>query len=500
MASYNEIDGIPSHSNVWLLHDVLRGEWGYKGAVVSDYYAIGQLMELHKIAPDLKTAAELALKAGVDIDLPTGNAYVHLKEAVQNGEVPMSEIDAAVGHMLTMKFEAGLFENPWADLAAAEKSDGPAAQALARKAAAESLILLKNDGTLPLALPASGAKPTIAVIGQTSTKAHLGGYYGVPRSTVSPLAGIEALVGNRANIVTAEGVVITKGDDWWQDKVELGDPAENARLIAQAVEVAKKADTIVLFVGDTEQTSREGWADSHLGDRASLDLVGQQNDLFNALKALGKPIVAVLVNGRPPSYPTVAAGANAMLETWYAGEQQGNAIADALFGRVNPGGKLPVTVARDVGQLPMFYDYKPSAHRGYLFSEDTPLFPFGYGLSYTTFAVGAPVLASPTIKAGDGVSVTVPVTNTGKVAGDEVVQVYLRDDISTVTRPVKELAGFQRVTLQPGETKQVTLAIRPDSLALWNREMKRVIEPGTFTIMAGPDSQYLKSTTLTVSP
>ena len=500
MASYNEIDGIPSHSNVWLLHDVLRGEWGYKGAIVSDYYAIAQLMELHHIAPDLKTAAELALKAGVDIDLPTGNAYVHLKEAVQSGEVPMSEIDAAVAHILTLKFNAGLFENPWADLAAAEKSEGPAAQALAREAAAESLVLLKNDGTLPLALPAGGAKPTIAVIGPNAAKAHLGGYYGIPRSTVSPLAGIQALVGNRANVVTAPGVVITKNDDWWADKVELGDPAENAKLISQAVEVARNADVILLFIGDTEQTSREGWANNHLGDRASLDLVGQQNDLFNALKALGKPVIAVLVNGRPPSYPTVAAQANAILETWYAGEQQGNAIADALFGRVNPGGKLPVTVARNAGQLPMFYDYKPSAHRGYLFSEDTPLYPFGFGLSYTSFDIGAPVLSSSNIRVGDGVSVTVPVTNTGKMAGDEVVQVYLRDEVSSVTRPIEELCGFQRVTLQPGETKRVTIAIRPDSLALWNREMKRVIEPGTFKIMAGPNSQDLKETTLTVAP
>ena len=501
MASYNEIDGIPSHSNVWLLHDVLRGEWGYQGAVVSDYYAISDLMDIHHIAPDLKTAAELALRAGVDTDLPTGNSYSHLAEAVQAGEVPMSAIDAAAGHMLTMKFNAGLFENPWADLAAARKSGGPDGVALARKAAAESLVLLKNDGTLPLALPrANGAKPTLAVIGPNAAVARLGGYYGIPRSKVSPLEGIKALVGNRATIVTAPGVVITKNDDWWEDNVELADPAENARLIAQAVETAKAADTILLFIGDTGQTSREGWAKSHLGDRTALDLVGQQNDLFNALKALGKPIVAVLVNGRPPSYPTVAAGANAILETWYAGEQQGNAIADALFGRVNPGGKLPVTVARDVGQLPMFYDYKPSAHRGYLFSEATPLFPFGYGLSYTTFDIGAPVLASPSIKTGVAVNVTVPVTNTGKMAGDEVVQLYLHDDVSSVTRPVEELAGFQRVTLQPGETKQVTLTIRPESLALWNREMKRVVEPGTFTISAGPNSRDLKSTTLTVTP
>jgi beta-glucosidase len=500
MASYNEIDGIPSHSNVWLLHDVLRGEWGYKGAVVSDYYAISDLKDIHHIAADLKDAAKLALAAGVDTDLPTGNSYSHLAEAVKAGEVPMSAIDAAVGRMLTMKFNAGLFENPWADLAAARKSGGPEGVALARKAAAEELILLKNDGTLPLALPQGGAKPTIAVIGPNAAVARLGGYYGIPRHKVSPLEGIRALVGNKANIVTAQGVVITKDDDWWQDKVELGDPAENARLIAQAVETAKNADTILLFIGDTEQTSREGWAKSHLGDRAALDLVGQQNDLFNALKALGKPIVAVLVNGRPPSYPTVAAGANAILETWYGGQEQGHAIADALFGRVNPGGKLPVTVARDVGQVPVFYNSKPSARRGYLFSDVTPLYPFGYGLSYTTFDIGAPVLASATVKAGEGVGVTVPVTNTGKLAGDEVVQVYLRDDVSSVTRPVAELAAFERVTLQPGETKQVSLTIRPESLALWNREMKRVVEPGTFTISAGPNSRDLKSTTLTVVP
>ena len=500
MASYNEIDGVPSHSNVWLLHDVLRGEWGYKGSVVSDYYAISDLMDIHKIAPDLKGAAKLALAAGVDVDLPTGNAYSHLAEAVKNGEVPISAIDTAVGHILTLKFNAGLFEDPWADLAEARKSGGPDGAALARKAAAEALVLLKNDGTLPLALPKGGAKPTIAVIGPNAAVARLGGYYGIPRHKISPLEGIKALVGDKADIVTAQGVIITKDDDWWQDKVELGDPAENARLIAQAVETAKKADTIVLFIGDTEQTSREGWAKSHLGDRAALDLVGQQKDLFNALKALGKPVVAVLVNGRPPSYPTVAAGANAVLETWYGGQEQGHAIADALFGKVNPGGKLPVTVARDVGQLPMFYDYKPSAHRGYLFSEVTPLYPFGYGLSYTSFEIGAPVLSSASIKAGDGVSVKVPVTNTGNVAGDEVVQVYLRDDVSSVTRPVKELAGFQRVTLKPGETKQVTIAIRPESLALWNRDMKRVIEPGTFSVMAGGNSQDVKSTTLTVTP
>ena len=274
----------------------------------------------------------------------------------------------------------------------------------------------------------------------------------------------------------------------------------NRRRIAEAVKIARDADTILLFIGDTEKTSREGWAEGHLGDRTSLDLVGEQNELFTALKQLGKPIVAVLVNGRPPSYLTVAAEADAILETWYAGEQQGTAIADALFGQVNPGGKLPVTVARNVGQLPNFYNYKPSARRGYLFDEVTPLYPFGYGLSYTSFDFSPPVLSSSAIAAGQPVTVTTTVTNTGEMAGDEVVQVYLRDEISSVTRPVKELAGFKRITLQPGESRNVSIAIEPRSLMMWNREMERLIETGEFTIMVGPNSQDLQNVTLTVTP
>ena len=227
--------------------------------------------------------------------------------------------------------------------------------------------------------------------------------------------------------------------------------------------------------------------------------MGEQNELFEALRALGKPIVAVLINGRPPSYPALAEGADAILETWYAGDQQGHAIADALFGRVNPGGKLPVTVARDVGQVPNFYNYKPSARRGYLFSDVTPLYPFGFGLSYTDFAFGAPQLSSSTISPGQGVTVRVPVRNTGAAAGDEVVQVYLHDDVSTVTRPVKELAGFRRITLAPGEERLVDIPIRADAFALWNRDMKRVVEPGSFTIMVGPSSEELQETKLTVS-
>ena len=499
MASYNEIDGIPSHSNKWLLDDVLRGEWGYEGAVVSDYYAIEDLARLHKIVPDMKAAGEIALLAGVDVDLPQGAGFAHLVDSVKDGSVSIEAIDNATRRFLRMKFNSGLFDNPWPDRAAALRSNGPEGIALARKAAEKSLVLLKNDGVLPLAL-SGPRKPTIAVIGPNADVARLGGYYGEPRATVTPLQGIREIVGDKARIVYSKGGEITVGDDWWEDAAELADPDANRRMIAEAVAAAKDADTILLFIGDTEKTSREGWAPGHLGDRTSLDLVGEQNELFLALKQLGKPIVAVLVNGRPPSYPTIAEGADAILETWYAGEQQGHAIADALFGRINPGGKMPVTTARNEGQLPNFYNYKPSARRGYLFDEVTPLFPFGYGLSYTTFTIGAPKLSASTIKPGQGMTVQVDVANTGKMAGDEVVQVYLRDDISSVTRPVKELVGFKRVTLAPGERRTLNITIRPDAFMLWNRDMQQVVEPGEFTIMVGPNSQELAETKLTVAP
>lgn len=503
MASYNEIDGIPSHSNNWLLNGVLRGEWGYQGAVVSDYYAIEEMVTNHRIAKDIPEAARIALGAGVDVDLPSGIAFSTLGDQVKDGKVSMTAIDQAVTRLLTMKFNAGLFEDPFVDdMAPALRSNTQQGKSLALKAAEKSVILLKNEGALPLALPAKNAttkKPTIAVIGPNANVARLGGYYGIPRDTVTPLEGITQYVGNKANLVYAKGVTITKNDDWWADEVELGDVDDNKRLIAEAVEAARGADTILLFIGDTEQSSREGWAVGHLGDRTSLDLVAQQNDLFAELKKLGKPIISVLINGRPPSYAQISEQSDAILETWYAGEQQGNAIANILFGKVNPGGKLPVTVARNVGQLPVFYNHKTSARRGYLFSDKSPLYPFGFGLSYTQFALGKPILSSTTIAAGSNVTVSVPVTNKGDRAGDETVQIYLRDDTSSVTRPVKELAGFKRVTLQPGETKMVDIVIKSDRFAFWNRDMKRVIEPGTFTIMIGPNSAELQSVKLTIT-
>ena len=493
MASYNEIDGVPSHASKWLLGDVLRGEWAFGGAVVSDYYAIDQMMGLHRIASTLEEAATLALDAGVDSDLPDGASFATLAAAVREGRVRESQVDQAVRRMLALKFRAGLFENPYADAGkAAALTNNREARDLARTAAQRSITLLTNNGMLPLK-----REGTIAVIGPSAAVARLGGYYGQPPQTVSILDGMKAAAGS-ARILFAQGVKITEDDDWWADEVKLANPAANRRLIAEAVEVARQADRIVLTLGDTEQTSREGWADSHLGDRASLDLVGEQQELFDALKALGKPIAVVLINGRPASTVKIAESADALVEGWYLGEQGGAGMADVLFGDVNPGGKLPVTVPRDVGQLPIFYNHKPSAHRGYLFSSEKPLFPFGWGLSYTKFELSPPRLARPSIGVGGSVEVAVDVTNTGDRTGDETVQLYLRDKVSSVTRPVKELKGFQRLTLRPGERRTVSFTIDPRALEFWNDRMERVVEPGEFEVMTGPNSVDLKSAILTV--
>jgi beta-glucosidase len=496
MASYNEIDGVPSHANRWLLEDVLREEWGFRGAVVSDYSAVDQLMSIHHIAGSLEEAAIRALDAGVDADLPDGLSYATLTRAVREGKVSQAKVDLAVRRMLELKFRAGLFENPYADAAQAVAVTNTAeARALALKAAQRSITLLKNDGMLPLK-----AEGTIAVIGPSAAVARLGGYYGQPPHTVSILDGIRAKVGGKAKIVFAQGVKITENDDWWEDKVVKSDPAENRKLIAQAVEAAKGVDRIVLTLGDTEQSSREGWADNHLGDRPSLDLVGEQQALFDALKALSKPITVVLINGRPASTVTISEQANALVEGWYLGEQGGNAMADILFGDVNPGGKLPVTIARSVGQLPVFYNAKPSARRGYLFDTTAPLYPFGWGLSYTSFRLGAPRLSAASIGTGGSATVSVDVTNTGERTGDETVQLYVHDKMSSVTRPVKLLKGFERVTLKPGETRTVQFTVGPEALQMWNDHMEQVVEPGDFDIMTGPNSVDLQSATLTVTP
>ncbi|MEJ2444205.1 MAG: glycoside hydrolase family 3 N-terminal domain-containing protein [Exilibacterium sp.] len=496
MASYNEIDGVPSHVNRWMLEDVLRGEWGFKGAVVSDYEAIPQLVDLHHLLPDMESAAAAALAAGVDADLPDGEGYHTLAAAVREGRVPEAQLDEAVRRMLTLKFNAGLFENPYGDPDEAETlADDPAARALALEAARKSLVLLKNDGTLPLD---EKALQTLAVIGPNAAAVHLGGYAGMPRHAVSILDGIRTRLGKAVNVVHAEGARITESADWWMNEVTPADPRENRERIREAVQVARDADAIVLVLGDTEQTSREAWADNHLGDRSSLRLVGEQEELAQAMFELGKPVVVVLINGRPPALENIAARTNGLVEGWYLGQAGGTAVAEVLFGDVSPGGKLPVTFPRNVGQLPLYYNHKPSSRRGYLFDDKSPLFPFGYGLSYTTFAIGEPQLSTSVINTDGSVQVSVSVENTGERAGDEVVQLYIRDKVSSVTRPVKELRGFQRVSLQPGEKREFQFTLGPEALSLWDSAMQLVVEPGEFEIMVGSNSEELKSTTLVV--
>ncbi|HEX8623113.1 MAG TPA: glycoside hydrolase family 3 N-terminal domain-containing protein [Allosphingosinicella sp.] len=498
MASYNEIDGIPSHANRWLLTDVLRREWGFSGAVVSDYFAIREMMTRHRMFADIREAAERALDAGVDSETPDGEAYATLPELVRSGRVAEAQIDNAVRPLLAMKFEAGLFENPYADArTAARKTATPDAVALARQAAREAMVLLKNDqGLLPLD---AGRIKRLAVLGTHARDTPIGGYSDEPGHVVSVLEGLQREGKGRFQVDYAEGVRITEKRIWAADEVKLVPEEVNRRLIAEAVETARKADVVVMVLGDNEQTSREAWADTHLGDRASLDLIGQQNDLAQAIFALGKPTVVLLLNGRPLSVNYLAEKAPALIEGWYLGQETGNAVADVLFGRFNPGGKLPVSIARHVGQLPIFYNRKPTARRGYLFDTTAPLYPFGFGLSYTSFEVGAPRLARESIRVGESVKVSVSVANTGRRAGDEVVQLYVRDDAASVTRPLIELKRFERVTLQPGERRTVTFELTSDDLALWNVEMKRVVEPGTFTIQAGPNSVDLKSAKLTVT-
>ena len=497
MASYNEIDGIPSHANNWLLNGVLRGEWGYQGAVVSDYYGIRELVTRHHLYSDVKDAAERAIKSGVDVETPDREGFVHLPELVREGPAPMALVDQAVRRVLTMKFEAGLFENPYPDPATADaKTATPDSVALAREAADKAIVLLKNDHGL---LPLNAAKiHRIAVLGTHAKDTPIGGYSDVPKHVVSVLDGVREAGRGKFAVDYSEGVRLTESRCWSCDEVKLVPASANRKLIAAAVQSARKADVVVMVLGGNEQTSREGWAETHLGDRASLDMVGQQEDLAKAILALHKPTVVVLLNGRPLSVNYLAGHAPAMIEGWYLGQETGHAVADVLFGRVNPGGKLPVTIPRSVGQLPVFYNHKPTARRGYLFDTTAPLYPFGYGLSYTKFDMSAPRVLAPVIGANQSAQIAVDVANVGTRVGDEVVQLYVHDDEASVTRPVIELKRFQRVTLRPGERRTITFDLAPDDLALWNAEMKRVVEPGTFTISVGPNSVELKSSKLTV--
>ncbi len=493
MASYNEIDGVPSHANRWLLRDVLRGEWGFEGFVVSDYYAITELhyrpdVRGHAVAKDKEHACALAVEAGVNIELPDPECYPCLVDLVRGKILQEWQLDELVAPMLLWKFRMGLFDDPYVDPEEAARIVGcDAHRELALQAARETITLLKNEGGLaPLNARTLGC---VAVIGPNAHRVLLGGYSSFPKHNLTVLEGIRARLGERVPVLYSEGCKLTVGGSWNEDVVTPSDPMEDRRQIAVAVEVANRADVVVLALGGNEQTSREAWSFTHLGDRASLDLFGRQEELVDAMLATGKPVIVFLFNGRPLSIESLQRKVPVIFECWYLGQETGRAVADVLFGDFNPGGKLPITVPRSAGHLPAFYNYKPTARRGYLFDDISPLYPFGYGLSYTSFEIRDVRLTNESIRPDEATRVHANLANTGSRAGSEVVQMYIRDRFSSVTRPVKELKGFRRVFLEPGETAAVEFEIRPEHLAFYNVRMDRVVEAGEFEIMVGTSSR-----------
>jgi beta-glucosidase len=499
MASYNEIDGVPSHANRWLLEKVLRQEWGFDGLVASDYYGIPQLEGLHHVAADKAGAARLALEAGVDAELPDPDCFKALVQLVKDGQVSEAAVDKAVARNLKAKFLLGLFENPYVDPERAERvTNSEAHRRLAAEAARRSITLLKNEGNL---LPLDRTRlRSVAVIGPNADRAHHGGYTDPnPPPGVSVLEGVTKKVGAGVKVNYAKGVHITReGGDWWANTSHLADPAEDEKLIAEAVEAARASDVALVVVGGNEDTNKEAWSDDHLGDRDSLELVGRQNDLVRAVLAAGKPTVVLLINSGPLSIGYIAESVPAILEGFYLGQETGTGVADVLFGDHNPAGRLPVSFPRTVGQLPIYYNQKPTARRGYLYTSKEPLYAFGHGLSYTTFEYSGLKVSPARVGPGGRAEVSVTVRNTGRRAGDEVVQLYVRDLVSSVTRPVKELKDFRRVALAPGESRVVTFTLTPDKLAFHNLNMERVVEPGGFDVMVGTSSVKYQTAKLEV--
>ena len=509
MPSYNENDGgIPSNVNSWLLRDILRKEWGFTGLTLSDYLAVPDLVRMQAVAEDFAEAGIMAFSAGVDMELPLPLGFTALAKAVNDGKIKEAQIDESVTRVLTAKFNAGLFEYPLTDLRRTARIMNLKSHVkLALKAAEEAIVLLKNEEDL-LPLKAANIK-SIAVIGPNADKARVGGYSGEPPYFVTVLDGIRRRVGKQVTVTYAEGVRISEPDESPQANkfapYEVPSADKDAALIAQAVAVARAADAVVLVLGENEAIDREAFGTDFgerplLGDTDNLELPGRQNELVRELAKLGKPTVAVLLNGRPLSVDVLSQSVPAILEGWYLGQETGNAIASVLFGDINPSGRLPVTVARNVGQLPVYYYRKPSARLGYVFDSIAPLYPFGFGLSYTKFMYAAPTVDKTEITRDGTAKLSVRVANTGSRAGDEVVQLYVHPTVSSVVQPILRLAGFARVHLEAGTTRTVEFNIGPEQLAIWDRQMRYVVEAGKFDLMVGPNAQQTASVQLEVKP
>ncbi|MDT6918456.1 beta-glucosidase BglX [Pseudomonas atacamensis] len=507
MVALNSINGIPATANTWLMNDLLRKDWGFKGLAVSDHGAIFELIK-HGVARDGREAAKLAIKAGIDMSMNDTLYGKELPGLLKSGEIEQKDIDNAVREVLAAKYDMGLFKDPYLRIGKAE--DDPADtyaesrlhRAEAREVARRSLVLLKNHNeTLPLkkdakiALVGPLAKAPIDMMGSWAAA-------GRPAQSVTLFDGMSSVIGDKANLIYARGANIT-GDKKVLDYLNflnfdapevVDDPRPASVLIDEAVKAAKDADVIVAAVGESRGMSHES------SSRTDLNIPQTQRELIRALKATGKPLVLVLMNGRPLTILEENQSADAILETWFSGTEGGNAIADVLFGDYNPSGKLPVTFPRSVGQIPTYYNHlsigrpftpgKPGNYTSQYFDDTTgPLFPFGYGLSYTTFALSDMALSSTTLNASGKLDASVMVKNTGKRDGETVVQLYIQDVTGSMIRPVKELKNFQKIMLKAGEQKVVHFTITEEDLKFYNAQLKYAAEPGKFNVQIGLDSQ-----------
>ena len=513
MVALNSLNGTPASADSWLLKDILRDDWHFKGITISDHGAIKELIK-HGVASTPKDAVRLALKSGVNMSMSDEYYSKYLPELVKSGEVSMADIDDATRHVLNVKYDMGLFNDPYSHLgpAGSDPQDTNAESRLhrkeAREVARESMVLLKNNQqTLPLA-----KNKTVAVIGPLAdSKRDVMGSWsaaGVVAQSVTALQGIKNAVGSQGNVLYAKGVNTTNDKsiiaflNQYEPAVAV-DPRSEKQMTAEAVETAKKADVIVAVVGEAQGMAHEA------SSRTDLTLPLSQRNLITALKATGKPLVLVLMNGRPLALVEEDKQADALLETWYSGTEGGNAIADVLFGDYNPSGKLPMSFPRSVGQIPTYYNYlntgrpfdpeKPNKYTSRYFDDITgPLYPFGYGLSYTTFSLSDVTMSASKMTAEGKVDASITVTNTGKREGATVVQLYLQDVTASMNRPVKELKDFKKVSLKPGEHQKVTFPIDINALKFWNAKLQFAAEPGLFNVFIGLDSDQLKKGSFTL--
>lgn len=513
MMALNTINGVPATADAWLLKDILRKQWHFTGITISDHGAIKELIK-HGVAGTPIEAVKIALNAGINMSMSDEFFIRYLPQLVKSGDVSEQEIDEAVRHVLNVKYDMGLFRDPYSHLGpvGSDPQDTNAESRLhrdaAREVARQSMVLLKNRlHTLPLK-----KHGTIAVVGPLadSQRDIMGSWSaaGRPEQSVTLLQGMRNAVGDKATIVYARGANITDHQDMLAylnsyDRAVQNDPRAAQAMIDEAVKAARGADVVVAAVGESQGMAHEA------SSRTNITIPDSQRTLIAALKATGKPLVLVLMNGRPLALVRENQQADAMLETWFSGTEGGNAIADVLFGAYNPSGKLPMSFPRSVGQIPIYYNHlptgrpynadKPDKYTSHYYDEaNGPLYPFGFGLSYTTFSVSTPALSSPTLGRDGSLDVSVTVTNTGDRDGATVAQMYVHDIAASLSRPVKELKGFRQVFLKAGESKTVTFKLDAAALKFYDQQMRFAAEPGEFEVMVGLDSARVKTARFTL--